>query len=120
MERSLQDAKAGAGWIELQAHTYHAWEHHLALTVLASWLVATTKPEWAQRHAHDPAVLQQWQLEVLPAVSIANVRTLLQAALPLPQWSPEQATELVLTHLVQRARSTRSRLRAQGRRRAPP
>ena len=119
VERSIQDAKAGAGWDELQAQKYRAWEHHLALTVLASWFVAQTKHEWAQQYAHDPALLQQWELAVLPALSMANVRTLLQAALPLPQLSPEEAIQLVLMHLVHRARSTRSRLQAQHRQRAP-
>jgi SRSO17 transposase len=119
VERSIQDAKAGAGWDELQAQKYRAWEHHLALTVLASWFVAHTKHEWAQQYAGDPAVVQQLELEVLPALSIANVRTLLQAALPLPQLSPEEARRLVVTHLLHRARSTRSRLKAQRRQRDP-
>jgi hypothetical protein len=35
IERSNQDAKSELGWDELQAHKYQAWEHHLALTVLA-------------------------------------------------------------------------------------
>jgi len=34
--------------------------------------------------------------------------------LPLPQLTPEQATQLVITHLVHLARSTNSRLKSQG------
>jgi hypothetical protein len=43
IERSNQDAKSELGWDELQARKYLAWEHHLALTVLAAWFVAQTK-----------------------------------------------------------------------------
>jgi hypothetical protein len=53
-------------------------------------------------------------VEVLPALSTANVRELLKAVLPLPQLTPEQATQRVITHLVNRARSTSSRLKSQG------
>jgi hypothetical protein len=42
IERSNQEAKSELGWDELQAQKYLAWEHHLALTVLASWFVAQT------------------------------------------------------------------------------
>jgi SRSO17 transposase len=36
IERSHQDAPSEWGWDEWQAQKYRAWEHHLALTVLAS------------------------------------------------------------------------------------
>jgi len=49
----------------------------------------------------------------LPTLSVANVRELLQAVMPLPQLPPEQATHLVVKHLVKRSRSTRSRLLTQ-------
>jgi hypothetical protein len=48
---------------------------------------------------------------VLPALSTANVRELLKAVLPLPQLSPEEARQQVVKHLVNRSRSTASRLR---------
>ena len=117
VERSNQDAKSEIGWDELQAQKYRAWEHHLALTILATWFIAQTKLEWSQAHPSDANLVQQMELEVLPALSVANVRQLLQAVLPLPQLSPEEATRLVVTHLVNRARSTRSRLKAQRRKR---
>jgi hypothetical protein len=52
-------------------------------------------------------------VEVLPALSTANVRELLKAVFPLPQLTLEQATDLVIMHLVKRARSTSSRLQSQ-------
>lgn len=119
VERSIQDAKAGAGWDELQAQQYRAWEHHLALTVLATWFVAQVKHKWCQQMAGDTALAEQVAVRVLPALSIANVRALLQAALPLPQLSPAQAAQLVARHLLHRAHSTRSRLKAQHRNRGP-
>jgi len=115
VERANQDAKSETGWDELQAQKYRAWEHHLALTILATWFIAQTKLDWANAYARDAGLPQQLELATLPALSVANVRELLQAAMPLPQLSPEQATRLVVKHLVNRSRSTRSRLQAQRR-----
>jgi len=42
IERSNQDAKSELGWDEFQALKYRAWEHPLALTILASWFIAET------------------------------------------------------------------------------
>jgi hypothetical protein len=42
-----------------------------------------------------------------------DVRELLQAAMPLPQLSTQQAASLVVEHLVNRTRSRKSRLRHQ-------
>ncbi len=113
VERANQDAKSEAGWDEFQAQKYRAWEHQLALTILATWFIAQTKYEWAQAHPPDPQLAQQMELEGLPSLSVANVRELLQAVMPLPQLSQEQATRLVVKHLVKRSRSTRCRLKAQ-------
>ena len=112
-ERTFEDAKTEIGWDEFQAQKYRAWEHHVALTGLALWFVAQTKLAWAQTYARDPALARQWEVEVLPALSTANVRELLKAVLPVPQLTLQQATELVITQLVNRARSTSSRLRCQ-------
>jgi SRSO17 transposase len=119
VERANQDAKSETGWAELQAQKYRAWEHHLAMTILATWFIAQTKHEWALTYRRDPELAQQLELDVLPALSVANVRELLQATMPLPQLSPEQATQLVVKHLVNRSRSTQSRLRAQRTARGP-
>lgn len=119
VERSNQDAKSEAGWDELQARKYRAWEHHLALNIMATWFVAQTKLDWKDTYPREPQLAQQLHVEKLPALSVANVRELLQAVMPLPQLSPEQATDLVVKHLVNRSRSTHSRLQAQRQARGP-
>src|SRR5712692_2899556 len=117
--RSASARVAHRSWAALVARKYRAWVHPTALDALALWFVAETKVDWAQAHPRDPALRQQLEVEVLPALSMANVRALLQAVLPLQQLSPNQATRLVITHLVHRARSTCSRLKAQHRNRGP-
>lgn len=111
IERANQDAKSDLGWDELQAQKYRAWEHHLALTVLATWFVAETKLDWAQQAQRDPSLAAQLGVEMLPRLSAANVRELLRAVLPLPHLTPQEATALVVQHLVNRTRSTKSRLK---------
>ena len=112
-ERTFEEAKTEIGWDEFQAQKYRAWEHHLALTAAALWFVAQTKLVWAQMYTCDPALAYQLEVEVLPALSTANVRELLKAVLPLPQLTPAKAMDLVITHLIHRARSTSSRLKSQ-------
>ena len=112
-ERVYQDAKSETGWDDFQAQKYRAWEHAVALTAAALWFVADVKLTWRETYARDPLLLEQFELQVLPALSTANVRDLLQAVLPVPHLTPQQARELVVKHLVNRARSTRSRLRRQ-------
>lgn len=111
IERSNQDAKSEFGWDEFQAIKYRAWQHHLALTIMANWFVTETRLDWAQSAPQDPALLEKYETEVLPTLSVANVRELLRATMPLPQLSTQQAAELVVKHLDNRARSRRSRLR---------
>lgn len=113
VERSNQDAKSDLGWDEFQATRYPAWQHQLALTILASWFIADTRLDWLTRFAPDPTLLTKYEVEVLPLLSVSNVRELLRAALPLPQLTPQQAATLVVQHLVNRTRSRRSRLRHQ-------
>ena len=113
IEQSNQDAKSGLGWDEFQAVKYRAWEHQLALTILASWFIAETRLDWMKRYARDPALLEHYEVDVLPMLSVGNVRELLRAAMPLPQLTPQEAADLVVKHLVNRTRSRRSRLREQ-------
>src|SRR5688500_2258219 len=101
------------------AQKYTAWEHHLALTILAGWFVAQTKAEWAMQYGRDGTLAEELGVQSLPALSVANVRELLQAVMPLQQLSPDQARRLVVKHLVDRSRSTRSRLNAQRHKRGP-
>ena len=111
IERSNQDAKSEFGWDEFQAIKYRAWEHHLALTIMANWFITETRLDWAQKYERDPDLLEKYETDVLPALSVANVRELLRATMPLPQLSPQQAAELVIKHLDNRTRSRKSRLR---------
>ena len=112
VERSIQDAKSEAGWDELQAQKFLAWSHHLALTILSLWFVTQTKIDWAKQHPRDPALLQMFDVDVLPELSMANVREMLRAAMPLPSFSVEEANALVVKHLVNRTRSRKSRMRS--------
>jgi hypothetical protein len=81
------------------------------MTILAQWFIVQTRLDWDEDYARDPELLLHYELNILPALSVANVRTLLRAALPLPQLSPAEATELVVKHLDNRVRSRQSRLR---------
>ena len=54
--------------------------------------------DWRTAYPRDPALIEQLEVVVLPALSMANVRELLKAVLPLKQLSPSQATRLVVQH----------------------
>jgi SRSO17 transposase len=112
-ERTYEDAKSELGWDDFQARKYRAWEHEMALTAAATWFVASIKLKWRTTYQRDPVLAKQFELEILPALSTANVRDLLMSVLPVPQLTPESARQLIVTHLVNRARSTSSRLRDQ-------
>jgi hypothetical protein len=118
-EHIFQDSKSEAGCDELVARKYRAWMHHTALDALALWFIAETKLDWAQAYPRDPELIKQLQVEVLPALSMANMREMLKAVLPLKQLSPEEATRLVVKHFGKSSRSTSSRLKAQHRNRDP-
>ena len=111
VENSNQTAKSQLGWDEFQAIKYRAWEHQLALTILASWFVTKIRLDWLAQYQRDPQLLAQYEVEVLPLLSVANVRQLLRAAMPLPQLSPTEAALLIIEHLDNRTRSRKSRLR---------
>lgn len=111
-ERVYQDAKVELGWDDFQARKYRAWEHHLALTAAALWFIAEVKLTYRETYPRDPELANQLAVAVLPTLSVANVRDLLQAVLPLPQFTPDQARSLVATHLVNRAHATSSRLKS--------
>jgi SRSO17 transposase len=113
IERANQDAKSEIGWDELQAQKYRAWEHHLALTILAAWFVAETKLDWARDHPRDPSLTADLATDRLPDLSVANVRTMLRAAMPLPDLTHDRAAALIAEHLVNRTRARRSRRKRQ-------
>ena len=113
IEHDNHNAKSEYGWDEFQTIGLLAWEHQLALSILAAWFIAETKLDWAADHDRDPALLDDYEIDILPALSIANVREMLRAAMPLPQLSTAQAAHLVIEHLDNRTRSRKSRLQSQ-------
>jgi SRSO17 transposase len=119
IECANREAKSELGWDDLQAQKYRAWDHHLALTVLASWFIAATKWQWSLQYGRDPTLIEELAVEVLPTLSVHNVRELLKASMPLPRLSQEDAATLVAKHLTNRARSTASRLRSPQKKHSP-
>ena len=110
IERDNQEAKSEFGWDEIQTTTFTAWEHQLAFTILAQWFITQTRLDWEEQSEQDPALFARYEVALLPALSVANVRELLRAALPLPVLSPLDAASLVVEHLDNRTRSRKSRL----------
>jgi len=53
------------------------------------------------------------EVDELPELSVANVRELFRATMPLRQLSIAQAQELIAQHLLNRARSRKSHLKKQ-------
>jgi hypothetical protein len=92
VERSNQDAKSEVGWDELEARKYRAWNQRLALTIMAMWLINLIKRDWANRYPRDAQLGKRLEMPELPELSVANVRELLKAVMPLEQLTPEQAT----------------------------
>lgn len=113
VERSIQDSKSELGWDEFLAQKYRAWMHHAALNALALWFLMTVRRDWSQQHPRAAGLAGRLGVNKLPALSVANIRELLRAVMPLTQLTPEQARRLVCKHLTNRARSTASRLRQQ-------
>jgi SRSO17 transposase len=113
IERANQDIKSEIGWDELEARKYQAWYHHLAMTIMSMWFISQQKHEWVNKYPRDSKLSEELKVKSLPALSVANVRELLKAVMPLQQLTPEQATSLVVSHLVNRSYSTASRLKAQ-------
>ena len=72
-----------------------------------------TRERWSRAHPRDPRLAAELEVEELPALSVANMRLLLAVVMPLPRLTLEQAIRLVIRHLSNRARSTRSRLNKQ-------
>ncbi len=113
VERTFEDAKSELGWAEFEACKYRAWEHHLALVAAALWFAAQTKLEWESARRRDIRLALEMGVPALPALSTANIRELMRAALPLAQYTLAEAALSVVKRLVRRARSIGSRLLAQ-------
>ena len=119
-ERVFQDAKSEGGWDELVARKYRAWMHHTALDALALWFMAQTKLEWEQKYPRDSTLAEELKINVLPALSMANIREMLMAVMPLEQLSVDDSIQLVTKHLVNRSKATSSRLKKQIKNRGKP
>jgi SRSO17 transposase len=117
VERTFQDEKSELGWDELVAQKHRAWMHHAALAALALYFVMNVRRKWAEKHPRSEELKEEFGIAKLPALSVANIRELLAAVMPLRQFSPEQALRVVVGHLENRAGSTGSRCRKQERRR---
>jgi SRSO17 transposase len=111
VERTIQDTKTEAGWDDLQSVKYRAYMHTLAIDALALWFVAQTKLNMRSRFADAETVKQELGVHRLPDLSFANVRELLRQVFPLKTLTKAQAIELVTKHLVNRTKSTKSRLK---------
>lgn len=119
---TIRDDAVAQGWLDrppdvagqVQLHPeQRACEHHLALTSLATWFVAETKLDWHRDHPRGPSLLTDFAIDRLPALSVANVRAMLRAALPLPDLTADRAAALVVEHIVSHTRSRRSRRKRQ-------
>lgn len=113
IERIFEDAKSELGWDELEARKYRSWDHHTALTAVALWFITSLKLDWKRSHPADPELAKEFQVEVLPNLSTANVRELFRCAFEMSRFDEEEIRMLVANHLENRARSTASRLRNQ-------
>jgi SRSO17 transposase len=111
VERTIQDTKTEAGWDDLQSGKYRAYMHTLALDALALWFVAQTKLKMRSRFADTETITEHLGIHQLPDLSFANVRELLRQVFPLTTLTKSQAVDLVSRHLMNRAKSTKSRLK---------
>jgi hypothetical protein len=80
------------------------------------WFAAQTKLEWEREHRRDIKLSLELGVVQMPALSTANLRELMRAALPIAQLTPAQAVLSVIERLVRRARAISSRLQAKTKR----
>lgn len=85
----------------------------MALTVTANWFINQTKFQCLLRYERDPILLEALEVDILPALSIANIRSLRSEVMPLKQLNPEQAALQVIEHLINRTLSRKSRIKNQ-------
>lgn len=111
VERTIQDAKAEAGWDDLSSPKYRAYMHTLAIDALAIWFVARAKLKMRTYQATPDEFMKTLGVRRLPDLSFANVRALLRTVFPLNTLTKEEAVKFVTRQLVGRTKSTRSRLK---------
>ncbi len=103
----LKMPKASWGGPQFEARKNRAWEHHLALTAAALWFALLTKLESERECRRDVRIALEMGVWVLPALSTANLRELMWAALPLAPPTLAEGVLSVVERLVRRARSIR-------------
>ena len=87
VERIFQDFKSELGWSNLEACKYRAWEHHTALTALAMWFITQVKL--------DRELFEEYEIKILPALSVSNIREMLKACLCRGDLTAEEAAYVV-------------------------
>lgn len=75
VERAFQEAKNEAGMDEYQARSWQAWNHHIALVMMALLFLLRER---------------QFQRDVLPLLSAGDVKALLARVLPRRDQDPEE------------------------------
>ncbi len=99
IERANQDAKSELRWDEWPAQKYRAWDHHLALTVLASWFISQTQLDWRRLILVTRRCSKNWKRMSyrLCRWPMFGVTARGYASETLTE---EQATERVIEHLL--------------------
>lgn len=87
IEGSFEEAKGETGLDEYEVRYWHSWHRHITLSLLAHSFLADTRRRARKREAEKKvtAVLR----EALADLTVAEVRKLLEVALPLPPGAPE-------------------------------
>jgi len=116
VERTIQDCKSELGWDELQAQKYPAYMHTMAICAVALVFMASVKLRQRTQYQQADIVQKEIGIEQLPDLSLANVKELMRAVMPLPQLTEQQATKKVINTLFKRSKSTASRRRKQKKR----
>jgi len=111
VERTIQDSKSELGLDESQAVKYRAYMHTLALCAMALCFYNQLKGQQRQAYASQEEVKKKLAIDQLPDLSLANVKELLSVVLPLPELTLKQAHEFVISKLMNRAKSTASRVK---------
>lgn len=111
VERTIQDSKSELGWDELQALKYRAYLHTLAICAVALMFTADVKHQQRQHFTPQDHLMAEAGVNRLPDLSLANVKELIRAVMPLPSITKEQATQKVITTLFLRTKDTASKIR---------
>jgi SRSO17 transposase len=93
VEEFLEDAKGHLGMADYEARSWTSWHHHMSLVALAHLYVVQTRRDLNRQ---------------LPELTLDMAMRLLQAALPRPQLSLQEAGDLVDYHRARNKQATLS------------